>query len=40
VFEDSAAELVMQALGSGKPASAEELAMIRARLNELEEQHK
>ena len=40
VFEDSSAELVMQALGSGKPASAEELAMIRARLNELEEQHK
>lgn len=40
VFEDSAAELVMQALGSGKPASAEELAMIRARLNELEEQQK
>ena len=40
VFEDSAAELVMQALGSGKPASAEELAMIRARLNELEEQNK
>jgi BlaI family penicillinase repressor len=40
VFEDSAAELVMQALGSGKPASAEELAMIRARLTELEEQHK
>ncbi len=40
VFEDSAAELVMQALGSGKPTSAEELAMIRARLNELEEEHK
>jgi BlaI family penicillinase repressor len=40
VFEDSAAELVMQALGSGKPASSEELAMIRARLTELEEQHK
>ncbi len=40
VFEDSAAELVMQALGSGKPASPEELAMIRARLNELEEQQK
>ena len=40
VFEDSAAELVMQALGSGKPTSAEELAMIRMRLNELEEQHK
>jgi predicted transcriptional regulator len=40
VFEGSAAELVMQALGSGRPASAEELAMIRARLNELEEKHK
>ncbi|HLW73737.1 MAG TPA: BlaI/MecI/CopY family transcriptional regulator [Gammaproteobacteria bacterium] len=40
VFEGSSAELVMQALGSGKPATQEELAMIRARLNELEEQHK
>ncbi len=40
VFEGSSTELVMQALGSGKPASAEELAMIRARLKELEEQHK
>ena len=40
VFEGSSAELVMQALGSGKPASAEELAMIRARLKELEEQRK
>jgi len=40
VFEGSAAELVMQALGSGRPASADELAMIRARLNELEEKHK
>jgi predicted transcriptional regulator len=40
VFEGSSAELVMQALGSGKPASAEELAMIRARLNELEKEHK
>lgn len=40
VFEGSSAELVMQALGSGKPASAEELAMIRARLKELEEQQK
>jgi predicted transcriptional regulator len=39
-FEGSAAELVMQALGSGRPASADELAMIRARLNELEEKHK
>lgn len=40
VFEGSSAELVMQALGSGKPASTEELAMIRARLNELEKEHK
>src|SRR5579872_4154968 len=40
VFEGSSTELVMQALGSGKPASPEELAMIRARLKELEEQHK
>lgn len=40
VFEGSSTELVMQALGSGKPASSEELAMIRARLKELEEQHK
>lgn len=40
VFEGSSTELVMQALGSGKPASSEELAMIRARLKELEEQQK
>ena len=40
VFEGSSAELVMQALGAGKPASAEELARIRARLKELEERHK
>lgn len=40
VFEGSAAELVMQALGSGKPATPEELAMIRARLKELEEQQR
>ena len=40
VFEGSSTELVMQALGSGKPASPEELAMIRARLKELEEQQK
>lgn len=40
VFEGSSTELVMQALGSGKPASTEELAMIRARLKELEEQQK
>ena len=36
LFEGSSAELVMQALGAGKPASAEELARIRARLKELE----
>ena len=40
VFEGSSAELVIQALGSGKPASNKELAMIRARLKELEEQQK
>jgi predicted transcriptional regulator len=40
VFEGSSAELVMQALGAGKPASAEELAMIRARLKELEGRQK
>ncbi|MGA9851462.1 MAG: BlaI/MecI/CopY family transcriptional regulator [Gammaproteobacteria bacterium] len=36
VFEGSATELVMQALGSAKPASAEEIGKIRARLDELE----
>ncbi|MHB8405200.1 MAG: BlaI/MecI/CopY family transcriptional regulator [Gammaproteobacteria bacterium] len=36
VFEGSATELVMQALGSAKPASAEEISKIRARLDELE----
>ena len=36
VFEGSAAELVMQALGSAKPASLEEIEKIRARLDELE----
>ena len=40
VFEGSATELVMQALGTGKPATSEELAKIRARLAELEEQQK
>ena len=40
VFEGSSAELVMQALGSGRPATAEELAMIRERLNELEGRQK
>jgi BlaI family transcriptional regulator, penicillinase repressor len=38
VFEGSATELVMQALGSAKPASAEEISKIRARLDELEAQ--
>lgn len=36
VFEGSTAELVMQALGSAKPASTEEIGKIRARLDELE----
>ncbi|MGA9853853.1 MAG: BlaI/MecI/CopY family transcriptional regulator [Gammaproteobacteria bacterium] len=36
VFEGSATELVMQALGSAKPASAEEIRKIRALLDELE----
>jgi predicted transcriptional regulator len=40
VFEGSSTELVMQALGAGKPANAEELAKIRARLKELEERQK
>ncbi|MGE5624719.1 MAG: BlaI/MecI/CopY family transcriptional regulator [Bacillota bacterium] len=40
VFEGSSAELVMQALGSGRPATSDELAMIRARLNELEDKQK
>ncbi|MDE2234792.1 MAG: BlaI/MecI/CopY family transcriptional regulator [Gammaproteobacteria bacterium] len=39
VFEGSAAELVMQALGSAKPASLEEIRRIRARLDELEKHH-
>lgn len=36
VFEGSATELVMQALGSAQPASPEEINKIRARLDELE----
>ena len=40
VFEGSSVELVMQALGSGKAASTEELAKIRARLKELEGRQK
>ncbi len=38
VFEGSAAELVMQALGSAKPASMEEIRKIRALLDDLERQ--
>ncbi|MGH3626899.1 MAG: BlaI/MecI/CopY family transcriptional regulator [Sciscionella sp.] len=40
VFEGSTAALVMQALGSAKPASMEEIEKIRARLDELEGQGK
>lgn len=40
VFEGSAAELVMQALGSGRPATADEIRMIRARLDSLERHKK
>lgn len=40
VFEGSATELVMQALGSARPASAEEIGKIRARLDELESRRK
>lgn len=36
VFEGSATELVMQALGSSKPTSIEEIRKIRALLDELE----
>ena len=36
VFEGSATELVMQALGSAKPATPDEINKIRARLDELE----
>ncbi|MGH8282356.1 MAG: BlaI/MecI/CopY family transcriptional regulator [Gammaproteobacteria bacterium] len=36
VFEGSAADLVLQALDSAKPASQEEISKIRARLDELE----
>jgi BlaI family transcriptional regulator, penicillinase repressor len=37
-FEGSVAELVLQALGSGRPASTSELARIRELINELEQQ--
>jgi BlaI family transcriptional regulator, penicillinase repressor len=40
VFEGSTTALVMQALGSAKPASMEEIEKIRARLDELEGQGK
>ena len=39
VFEGSAAELIMQALGSAKPASPEEIEKIRARLDELDDRN-
>ncbi len=39
-FEGSATELVMQALGSAKPASPDEIRKIRARLDELERHQK
>jgi BlaI family transcriptional regulator, penicillinase repressor len=40
VFEGSTTALVMQALGSAKPANMEEIEKIRARLDELEGQGK
>lgn len=40
VFEGSATELVMQALGSAQPASLSEIHKIRARLDELESKRK
>ncbi|MGH8399008.1 MAG: BlaI/MecI/CopY family transcriptional regulator [Gammaproteobacteria bacterium] len=40
VFEGSTADLVMQALGSTKPASLKEISKIRARLDELESRRK
>lgn len=40
VFEGSATELVMQALGSAQPASLTEINKIRACLDELEGKHK
>lgn len=39
VFEGSTTELVMQALGSAKPANIREINKIRARLDELEGKH-
>jgi hypothetical protein len=40
VFEGSAAELVMQALGSGKPASTKDLKRIRDMLDDIEQGRK
>ena len=40
VFNGSSSQLVLQALGSAPPASAEELAEIRALLDRLESEHK
>ncbi|MGH8293296.1 MAG: BlaI/MecI/CopY family transcriptional regulator [Gammaproteobacteria bacterium] len=40
VFEGSTTELVMQALGSARPASLSEINKIRARLDELEGKRK
>ncbi|MBU6421557.1 MAG: BlaI/MecI/CopY family transcriptional regulator [Gammaproteobacteria bacterium] len=40
VFNGSTTELVMQALGSAKPASISEINKIRARLDELEGERK
>lgn len=37
VFNGSAADLVMQALGAGRPATLDEIRMIRERLDALEE---
>jgi len=37
-FEGSVVELVLQALGSGRPASSAELARIRELINELEQE--
>jgi predicted transcriptional regulator len=40
VFEGSAAELIMQALGSGKPASSQDLKKIRDMLDDIEQGRK
>lgn len=36
IFGGSSTELIMQALGSGKPANPDEIARIRSRLDELQ----